>query len=104
MNIGKRFKLYRQRCHLTQNEAAELIGVKSYQLANYESNRSEPNIRVLLAMSKTYHISIDQLLGNTKKALLEPNEEELNQQEAERLELEKKLKALLKEYGIFSDK
>ena len=103
MNIGKRFQLYRRRKHLTQKEAAKLIGVKSYQLANYESNRSEPSIKVLVAMSKTYQISIDQLLGNNIKPLFEPNEEELNQQEAERKELEKKLKLLLKQYGVFSD-
>ena len=103
MNIGKRFQLYRRRKHLTQKEAAELIGVKSYQLANYESNRSEPSIKVLVAMSKTYQISIDQLVGNNVKPLLEVNEEELNQQEAERAELEKKLKSLFKEYGIFND-
>ena len=103
MNIGKRFQLYRRRKHLTQKEAAELIGVKSYQLANYESNRSEPSIKVLMAMSKTYQISIDQLVGNNIKPLLEVDEEELNQQEAERAELEKKLKSLFKEYGIFND-
>lgn len=103
MNIGKRFQLFRRRKHLTQKEAAELIGVKSYQLANYESNRSEPSIKVLMAMSKTYQISIDQLVGNNIKPLLEVDEEELNQQEAERAELEKKLKSLFKEYGIFND-
>lgn len=103
MNIGKRFKLYRQRMQLTQSEAAEQIGVKSYQLANYESNRSEPSIKVLLAMSKVYKISIDQLLGNTHKALLEPNEEEMKLREAERREFKTKILALLEEYE-FSDK
>ena len=100
MNIGKRFSLYRRRMHLTQKEAAKLIGVKSYQLANYESNRSEPSLKVLIAMAKTYHVSTDQLLGVAKKSLSEPNEEFINEQEAERAELEKALKKLLKGYGI----
>ena len=100
MNIGKRFSLYRRRMRLTQKEAAKLIGVKSYQLANYESNRSEPSLKVLIAMAKTYHVSTDQLLGVTKKSLSEPNEEFINEQEAERAELEKALKKLLKGYGI----
>lgn len=100
MNNGKRFSLYRRRSQLTQKEAAKLIGVKSYQLANYESNRSEPSLKVLIAMSRVYHISTDQLLGVTRKPLLEPNEDFINEREAEKKELEKVLKKLLKNYGL----
>ena len=103
MNIGKRYQLYRRRARLTQKDAAELIGVKSYQLANYESNRSEPCIKVLIAMAKAYHVSVDQLLGVTQKSLLEPSEDLINQQEAERLEMEKALKTLLKKYGLINE-
>ena len=103
MNIGKRFQLFRRRSHLTQKEAAKLIGVKSYQLANYESNRSEPSLKSLIAMSKAYHVSIDQLLGVNIKPLFEPDEDLINQQEAEREEFEKALRKFLKKYGV-SDK
>ena len=100
MNYGKRFQLYRRKRQLTQKDAAKELGVKPYQLANYESNRSEPNIKVLIGMSKLYQVSIDQLLGVTQKTLLEPNEDLINQQQEERLEFEKTLKALLKRYGL----
>ena len=103
MNIGKRFSLFRRRMHLTQKEAAKLIGVKSYQLANYESNRSEPSLKVLMAMSKAYKVSTDQLLGLVKKPLFEPDEDLINEQEAERAELEKALRKLLKQYGTSSE-
>ena len=98
MNIGKRFQLFRRRSRLTQKEAAKLIGVKSYQLANYESNRSEPSLKSLIAMSKAYHVSIDQLLGVVKKPLFEPDEDLINEQEAERAELEKALRKFLKRF------
>ena len=100
MNIGKRFSLFRRRMRLTQKEAAKLIGVKSYQLANYESNRSEPSLKTLIAMSKVYNASTDQLLGISKKTLFEPNEDLINEQEESRKDLEKALKKLLKGYGI----
>ena len=100
MNIGKRFSLFRRRMRLTQKEAAKLIGVKSYQLANYESNRSEPSLKTLIAMSKVYNASTDQLLGISKKTLDEPNEDLINEQEESRKDLEKALKKLLKGYGI----
>ena len=99
MNIGKRFQLFRRRSRLTQKEAAKLIGVKSYQLANYESNRSEPSLKALIGMAKAYKVSTDQLLGLTKKPLFEPDEDLINEQEAERAELEKALRKFLKQYG-----
>ena len=64
MDYGKSFKFYRQKANLTQKEAAELIGVKDYQLGNYETNRSQPSLEVLIKMSKTYLVSIDKMLGN----------------------------------------
>ena len=97
MNIGRRFKIYRKKNNLTQLEAAKYIGVKPYQLANYESNRSEPSLKVLINMSKTYRVSIDQLLGNTKNI----NEQEIGQfemQQSEQKEFVDKLKALLKDF------
>jgi len=66
MNVGVRFKRIRESRGLTQKEAAELIGVKYYQLGNYETNRSEPNIATLKKMSEVYRTSIDNLVGNTK--------------------------------------
>lgn len=97
MNIGRRFKIYRKKNNLTQLEAAKCIGVKSYQLANYECNRSEPSIKVLLAMSKTYHVSIDTLLGNNKKEESD-NISQFDLQASEQEEFIKKLKNLLKEF------
>ncbi len=103
MNYGKRFQLYRRRRQLTQKEAAEELGIKPYQLANYESNRSEPNIKVLIGMSKLYRVSVDQLLGITQKALFEPNEDLIDQKLEERKEFEKTLKALLKRYNLIDE-
>lgn len=97
MNIGRRFKLFRKRKNLTQQEAANLIGVKSYQLANYESNRSEPSIKVLIAMSKAYDASIDNLLGNINTF----NDQENETFEKEKKDLFDKVKKLLQEYEPF---
>lgn len=97
MNIGRRFKLFRKRKNLTQQEAATLIGVKSYQLANYESNRSEPSIKILIAMSKVYEASIDNLLGNVSNDESKENETF----DKEKKDLFDKVKKLLQEYEPF---
>lgn len=65
MDFGKSFKHYRKRMNLTQKEAAALIGIKDYQLANYETNRGQPSLELLKKMSKAYQVSIDKLLGNS---------------------------------------
>ena len=74
MNLGKRFKKYRQKVGLTQKEAAELIGINSYQLGNYETNRSEPSIAILKGMSRTYKVSVDDLIGNNIKEIPESSQ------------------------------
>ena len=64
MDFGKSFKHYRQKARLTQKEAADLIGIKDYQLGNYETNRSQPSLEILVKMSKAYLVSVDKMLGN----------------------------------------
>ena len=64
MDFGKSFKHYRQKARLTQKEAADLIGIKDYQLGNYETNRSQPSLEILVNMSKVYLVSVDKMLGN----------------------------------------
>ena len=79
MDFGKSFKFYRQKSGLTQKEAADKIGVKDYQLANYETNRSQPSLEILKKMSKVYLVSIDKMLGNNplaNKLLKEKKEDE----------------------------
>lgn len=66
MDLGERFKKYRKKAGLTQKEASQVIGINSYQLGNYETNRSEPSITILKKMSNVYGVSIDTLVGNYK--------------------------------------
>ena len=97
MNIGKRFKRFRQSNHLTQKEAAEILGINSYQLANYESNRSEPSISTLKGMSKLYHVSIDCLLGNDSSNVESFNEADSPDNDFD--EFKNKLQKLLSQYS-----
>ena len=45
MDLGKRFKRFREKRGLTQNQAAELIGVNNYQIGNYETAKQELYIK-----------------------------------------------------------
>ena len=76
MDLGKNFKHYRKLAKLTQKEAAKEMGINSYQLANYETNRSEPSIAILKKMSVTYGVSIDRLVRNRQMPSVKPIKEE----------------------------
>lgn len=78
MNLGDRFKFYREKIGFTQKEAANLLGVKNYQLANYETGRTEPNIATLLKMSSIYNVSLDELLNNQRKINKNKHSEDYN--------------------------
>ena len=92
MNLGKRFKKYRQKVGLTQKEAAKLIGINSYQLGNYETNRSEPSIAILKGMSKAYKVSVDDLIGNNIKEI------PVNSQSEDYSRIEKAIKEFMEFY------
>lgn len=94
MNIGKRFKMYREKRGLSQKEAAQQLGIKGYQLANYECNRSEPSLTTLRLMSKVYHVSLDNLLA-TSGFYNENYFEEEEVREREMQDLKKQINALL---------
>ena len=75
MDYGRRYRHFREMASLSQKEAAELLDINNYQLANYENNRSEPNIATLKKMSKIYDVSLDGLLGNLRKLKDLPEED-----------------------------
>ena len=101
MNIGKRFKKYRLEQKLSQKEAADMIGIKPYQLANYETNRSEPSIQILKSIAKVYRVSIDDLVGHKSRARKGQVEE---QQNFDTDEFRKKLVSLLNDFDDMSKK
>ena len=94
MDYGRRFRIYRDKKKLTQKEAAELLGVTPYQLGNYETNRSEPNIATLKKMSQIYQVSLDRLLGNSVTAFFAPGPDDSPKIDLD--EIKEQLEALAK--------
>ncbi len=62
MVIGQKLKNARTAAGFTQETAAEKIGVSRQTVSNWENNRSYPDILSVLAMSKLYGVSLDELL------------------------------------------
>lgn len=60
--LGEKIKKYRENKNMTQNEVADILGVKSATISKYETNTLEPNIESIKKLAETFEISIDELL------------------------------------------
>ena len=63
--VGARIKEIRQHIGLTQAEVAQKLGIAKQSVTNYESGKSEPTIRNLIALATVLNDSTDYLLGRT---------------------------------------
>ncbi|WP_404989051.1 helix-turn-helix domain-containing protein [Clostridium culturomicium] len=63
LNIGDKIKAARKSANITQKELANMIGVTTTTIQNYENNRREPNFNTLECISKALNLSINELLG-----------------------------------------
>lgn len=55
-------KTAREICGLTQEAAAQKIGVSTDTLGNYERGKTYPDIPILKRIEKTYGVSYDQII------------------------------------------
>lgn len=62
MEIGCRLKNARNENGMTQEHAAELLGVTRQTISNWENNKSYPDIISVIKMSDLYSVSLDHLL------------------------------------------
>lgn len=66
MEIGSKLKSARNEKGITQEKAAELLGVSRQTISNWENSRSYPDIISVIKMSEIYSISLDCLLKEEK--------------------------------------
>lgn len=62
MNI-ENLKKARERKHLTQSQAAEILGVSDGAYKNYEQGKREPSNELLCKISDIFGVTTDYLLG-----------------------------------------
>lgn len=66
MEIGSKLKNARNEKGITQEQAAELLGVSRQTISNWENNKSYPDIVSVIKMSDSYSVSLDHLLKEEK--------------------------------------
>ena len=51
-----------ERC-FTQQQLADIVGVKRYNISDWEQGRTEPDIATIVLLAKIFDITTDYLLG-----------------------------------------
>ena len=69
--LGKNIYNLRKKENLSQEQLAELIDVTRQTISNWELGETSPNPEQLKLLSKTLKVSVDDLLDNEIKAILE---------------------------------
>lgn len=66
MDIGSKMQNARKNARLTQEQAAEALGVSRQTVSNWENGRTYPDIISVVKMSDLYAVSLDHLLKEAK--------------------------------------
>ncbi len=62
MEFGEKVKAVRTKAGLTQEQFAQCLGVTRQAVSNWENGRNLPDIEVVIAMSRTFGVSLDELI------------------------------------------
>lgn len=62
MEISKRIKQYRKAQNLTQKDLGKLLNVSDKTISSWETERTYPDLHMILIISETLNISLDNLL------------------------------------------
>ena len=60
--FGERIAELRRRHGLSQQEVANLLGVTRQTVSNWECGQGAPTIDKAMALARTYHMSLDELV------------------------------------------
>lgn len=75
-NLGIKLQEIRKQNKLSQEALAEKLGVSRQAISKWERGESAPDTENLIALSRIYGVSIDELLGNNSQPLKEDLYEE----------------------------
>lgn len=70
MSFGQRLKQLREENELSQIAIANQLGIKEEAINAFENDETMPSAEILVKLSSLYNMSVDELLGNSRKTEL----------------------------------
>ena len=71
MNLGEKILRLRKKISISQEQLGEQVGVTRQTISNWELGETSPNPEQLKLLSKALNVSIDKLLENDIKSIIE---------------------------------
>ena len=62
IQLGENVRKLRKRCHFTQDELAERIGIDQKRVSKIERGEARPNLTLCLRLANAFYVSVDTLL------------------------------------------
>ena len=69
--LGENILKLRKKIGLSQEQLGEQVNVTRQTISHWELNETAPNPQQLKLLSKTLHVSVDELLDNEMKSISE---------------------------------
>ncbi|MDE6292360.1 MAG: helix-turn-helix domain-containing protein, partial [Bacilli bacterium] len=70
MSLGEKISELRKREAMSQEELAEKVGVARQTISKWELEETAPDIKQAQELSKIFHISLDELVGNELNSIV----------------------------------
>jgi transcriptional regulator with XRE-family HTH domain len=67
MEHNNNYRVFRERAKLTQQDAAEQLGISQAAISAYERGAKAPRVDVVADMAQLYNCSMEELLGRCIK-------------------------------------
>lgn len=64
--LGNNLTKIRKFKDYTRDKVAEITGIPKFTYRSWEYGRYEPNAEQLIVLSRSFNVSIDELVGNVK--------------------------------------
>ncbi len=78
---GLRLKALREKRRLTQQAAADRLGITRATVSAYETNTKTPSVDMLIKLAVLYHSSVDYILGLENRTSISIDDLQDSQQE-----------------------
>ena len=61
--LGEKLKIERRKRNLTQDDIAKMLDINRVTYYGYETDKHEPNLKILCKLAEIFQVSTDYLLG-----------------------------------------